>query len=280
MPNQIHSTAIIHPNATLGDNITIEAYAIINSPHIVIENNVTIKAHAYVDGYTTIGEGSIIYPFASIGTRPQDLKYKGECTFVKIGKRCQIREYASINSSTGENESVEVGDDCYIMTSCHIAHNCKVGNHVIMSNGVQLAGHITVGDHAIIGGMTGVHQFVRIGSYAMVGGFCPIHYDIPPYLVGGQSPFKFGGINAIGLKRHGFPLKTRSELFKAFKWVFRSPLSLTEGLKKIEEELEPLPEIKQFVDFCRSSKRGLMEKRDIDRAHYHKMKDVGDNNGE
>ncbi|MBN9377158.1 MAG: acyl-[acyl-carrier-protein]--UDP-N-acetylglucosamine O-acyltransferase [Chlamydiales bacterium 38-26] len=280
MPNQIHSTAIIHPHAILGDNVTVEAYAIINSPHIVIENNVTIKAHAYIDGYTTVGDGSIIYPFASIGTRPQDLKYKGENTYVKIGKRCQIREYVTINSSTGENESVEVGDDCYIMTSCHIAHNCKLGEHVIMSNGVQLAGHITVGDYAIIGGMTGVHQFVRIGSYAMVGGFCPIHYDIPPYLVGGQSPFKFGGVNTVGLKRHGFSLKTRSELFKAFKWIFRSPLTLSEGLKKIEDELEPLPEIKEFVDFCRSSKRGLMEKRNVDRTHYHKTKELDDNHEE
>ena len=194
-----------------------------------LEDGVTIKSHAYIDGYTTIGAGTTIYPGASIGTKTQDLKYRGEKTFVKIGKNCDIREFVTINSSCQENSVVEVGDHCLIMAYCHVAHNCKVGNRVIMSNNATLAGHVTVEDCAIIGGMTPIHQFVRIGRYAMVGGMSRVTHDIPPYTIGAGIPYKFGGLNIIGLKRHGFPLEIRRELSRAFKLLYRSHLQIEEA---------------------------------------------------
>lgn len=254
----IHPTAVIADGVKIGHNVTIEPYVVIPSPSVILEDNVVIKSHVYIDGNTTIGAGTTIYPFASIGTKTQDLKFKGEKTFVKIGKNCQIRENVTINSSTQENTMVEVGDNCLIMAYCHIAHNCTVGNGVIMSNNATLAGHVIVEDYAIIAGMTPIHQFVRVGRNAMVGGLSRVTHDIPPFTIGAGIPYKFGGINIIGLKRHGFSLETRRELSRAFKLVYRSSLYLSEALRRIEQELLLLPEIIHFVNFCRNSKRGLM----------------------
>lgn len=257
MNKRIHPTAIIEPGAKIGEDVTIEPYAIIKA-HVTLENRVTIKSHAYIDGHTTIGEGTTIYPGASIGTKTQDLKFRGETTYVKIGKNCEIREFATINSSCQEGSVVSVGDNCLIMAYCHVAHNCVVGNRVIMSNNATLAGHVIVEDCAIIGGLTPIHQFVRIGCYAMVGGMSRVTHDIPPYTIGAGIPYKFGGLNIVGLKRHGFPLKVRLELSKAFKLLYRSQLTMEEALNRIEHELEPLPEIKHWLKFCRETKRGLM----------------------
>lgn len=257
-PPQIHPTAVIAPGAVIGKDVIIEPYAVINSPHVVIEDRVVIKSHVYIDGYTTIGEGTTIYPGACIGTKTQDLKFKGEKTYVNIGKNCDIREFVTINSSCQENSVVQVGDHCLIMAYCHIAHNCVVGNRVIMSNNATLAGHVTVEDCAIIGGMTPIHQFSRIGCYAMVGGMSRVTHDIPPYTLGAGIPYKFGGLNVIGLKRHGFSLDTRRELSKAFKILYRSQLHMEEALRMIEAELKPLPEILHFVKFCRETRRGLL----------------------
>lgn len=256
--HQIHPTAVIAPGVTIGNHVVIEPYVVILSPHVVIEDHVTIKSHAYIDGHTTIGEGTTIYPGASIGTKTQDLKYRGEKTYVKIGKKCEIREFVTINSSCQENSVVEVGDECLIMAYCHIAHNCKVGNHVIMSNNATLAGHVTIEDWAIIGGFTPIHQFVRVGCHAMVGGMSRVTHDIPPYTIGAGIPFKFGGLNVIGLKRRGISLETRRQLSRAFKLVYRSQLRLETALERIEEETLSLPEITHFVNFCRQSSRGLM----------------------
>lgn len=255
---QIHPTAVIAPGVKIGKRVVIEPYVVINSPHVVLEDGVTLKAHVYIDGHTTIGEGTTIYPFASIGTKTQDLKYRGERTFVKIGKNCSIRECVTINSSCQEDTTVEVGDGCLIMAYCHVAHNCTVGKQVIMSNNATLAGHVTVGDCAVIGGMTPIHQFVRIGAFAMVGGMSRVTHDIPPYTIGAGIPYKFGGLNVIGLKRHGFPLDVRSALSKAFKLLYRSGLSINEALDRIENDLPPLPQVLQFAHFCRTTKRGLI----------------------
>lgn len=257
MSRNIHPSAIIEPGANIGDDVTIEAYAVVKS-HVTLENRVVIKSHAYIDGHTTIGEGTTIYPSASIGTKTQDLKFRGEKTFVKIGKNCEIREFVTINSSCHEGNVVQVGDGCLIMAYCHIAHNCVLGNRVIMSNNATLAGHVLVEDCAIVAGFTPIHQFVRIGGYAMVGGMSRVTHDIPPYTIGGGIPYKFGGLNMIGLKRHGFPLKVRQELSKAFKLLYRSKLHLEEALALTEKEVEPLPEVKHWIKFCRESKRGLL----------------------
>lgn len=259
--SNIHPTAIVESGAKIGNNVTVEAYAIIKGT-VTLHDDVIIKSHAYIDGHTTIGRGTIIYPFACIGTKTQDLKFRGEKTFVTIGEQCEIREYVTINSSTGENSSVKIGNNCLIMAYCHVAHNCEVGNGVIMSNGATLAGHVIVEDRAIIGGMTGVHQFVRIGAHSMVGGMSRLTHDVPPYTIGAGSPFKFGGLNMVGLKRNGFALETRSELTKAFKYTFRSNLTLEKALEKIMQETKMLPEVCHWIDFCKQTRRGLMEEQE------------------
>ena len=260
--SNIHPSAIIEPGAVIGDNVTIEAYAVIKGT-VKLEKNVVIKAHAYIDGNTTIGEGTVIWPFASIGTKTQDLKFRGEKTFVIIGKNCEIREFTTINSSCQENSCVKIGDNCLIMAYCHVAHNCEIGNRVIMVNNAMLAGHVTVEDHAIIGGMTPVHQFSRIGRYAMVGGFSRITHDVPPFTLGAGAPYRVGGLNIIGLKRHGFSLEVRRALTKAFKLTYRSGLHVSAALEMIEDTVEMNAHVRHWVDFCRNSKRGLIGLRSI-----------------
>jgi len=255
--SMIHPKAVVEPGAKIGKNVSVEPFAVVKK-HVTLEDDVVIKSHAYIDGYTTIGEGTTVWPGASIGTKTQDLKYRGEKTFVIIGKHCEIREYTTINSSCQENSAVIVGDNCHIMAYCHIAHNCKLGTRVIMANNAMLAGHVIVEDHAIIGGMTPVHQFCRIGCYAMVGGFSRVSHDIPPYTVGGGSPYKFGGINLVGLRRKGFPLEVRQCLSKIFKWTYRSGLRLDDALQAIEKDVDMIDEVKHWIDFCRDSKRGLL----------------------
>lgn len=253
----IHPMAIIEKGAKIGKDVTIEAFAIIKE-NVVLEDNVTVKSHAYIDGYTTIKRHTTIWPSASIGTRTQDLKFRGEKTQVIIGENCHIREFATINSSTSEGSFVEVGDHCLIMAYCHIAHNCSVGNHVIMSNNSLLAGYVTVEDYAIIGGMTPVHQFARIGCHAMVGGMSRVTRDVPPYTVGGGIPYVLGGINRVGLKRRDFSFSVRNALAKAYRFMYRAKLHVDEACEQIERFVDPFPEVTHFVQFCRASKRGLI----------------------
>lgn len=253
----IHPTAIVESGAHIGNNVQIEPYAIVKK-NVVLHDGVTIKSHAYIDGYTTIGEGTTIWPSASIGTQTQDLKYNGEKTFVQIGKNCHIREFVTINSSTQENSVVSLGDNCLIMAYCHIAHNCKLGNNVVMSNSATLAGHVLVEDYAIIGGFAPIHQYVRVGAYSMIGGMSRVGHDIPPYTIGGGIPFRIGGLNVVGLKRHGFSLKTRNVLSKVFKIFYRSDLRFNEALEKVRSEVEAIPEVKRWLDFCHNSNRGIM----------------------
>lgn len=254
---QIHPLAFVEEGAVIGKGVIIEPFAVVRK-NVTLEEGVVIRSHAYIDGNTTIGAHTVIFPSASIGTKAQDLKFRGERTFVTIGRACEIREFVTINSSCQEDSVVSVGDNCLLMAYCHVAHNCEVGNNVIMANNATLAGHVIVEDHAIIGGMSCLHQYVRMGTYAMVGGMCRITHDIPPYFIGGDVPFKFGGLNIIGLKRRGFPLQTRCELSKAFKLLYRSGLAFSAALDRIEAELSASAELRHLVDFCRTSKRGLM----------------------
>lgn len=257
--SQIHPTAIVERGAQIGKNVTIGAYSIIHS-NVILEDGVTIHGHVYLDGYTTIGQNTQVYPGAVIGTKTQDLKFRGEKTFVVIGKNCQIRECVTINSSCMEGTSVRVGDNCLIMAYCHIAHNCVLGNRVIMSNNATLAGHVTIEDCAVIGGLSAVHQFTRIGCYAMVGGMSGVNRDVMPYTIGSgnSGSYRTGGLNLVGLKRHGFSLETRRVLSQAFRLLFRSGIPVACAIEKIEKELELIPEIKHWIEFCRASKRGII----------------------
>lgn len=253
----IHPTAIVENGVEIGVGVVVEPYAVIKNG-VKLGDGVIVKSHAYIEGNTTIESGTTIYPFASIGAKTQDKKFRGERTFVHIGKNCEIRECVTINSSCEENSVVRIGNDCLLMAYCHVAHNCEVGNGVIMSNNATLAGHVIVEDYAIIGGLTPIHQFVRIGRYAMVGGLSRVTHDVPPYTIGASVPYKMGGLNIIGLKRHGFSLETRRELAKAFNLTYRSPYSFEESLNKIEKEVKLIPEVKYWLEFCRQSKRGLI----------------------
>jgi UDP-N-acetylglucosamine acyltransferase len=254
---QIHPTAIIEKGAQIAASASVGPYAIIGA-NCVLEENVTIKAHVYLDGYTIVGAGTTIWPGAVIGTKTQDRKFRGEKTYVKIGKNCEIRECVTINSSCEEGTEVKVGNNCLIMAYCHIAHNCEVGNNVIMTNNATLGGHVIVEDFAIIGGLTAVHQFSRIGRNAMVGGMSRVTNDVPPYTIGAGSPYRLAGLNLVGLRRHKFTLETRKQLAKAFRLLYRSGLSVEDGLAAIEEHVEMIPEVCHFVQFCRESKRGLI----------------------
>jgi UDP-N-acetylglucosamine acyltransferase len=253
----IHPLAVVEKGAVIGLNVTIEPFAVVKA-NVILKDHVTIKSHAYIDGYTTIGEGTTIYPSASIGTKTQDLKFKGEKTFVEIGRHCQIREFVTINSSCEEGSIVKVGDHCLLMAYCHVAHNCEVGSHVIMANSAMLAGHVTVGDYAIIGGMTPVHQFSRIGAHAMVGGLSRIHCDVPPYTIGAGYEYRVAGLNLIGLRRRGFTLEQRRQLAKAFKMTYRSSLSMSDALDKIAQECEMTEHVAHWIEFCKTTKRGLI----------------------
>ncbi|MFN0065654.1 MAG: acyl-ACP--UDP-N-acetylglucosamine O-acyltransferase [Chlamydiales bacterium] len=260
--NTVHPQAFVEEGAKLGKGVTIEPFAVVRK-NVTLGDNVTVKSHAYIDGYTIIGENTTIWPSAVIGTQTQDLKYKGEKTFVRIGKNCQIRECATINSSTHEGSTVSVGDNCLIMAYCHIAHHCAVGDNVVMSNNSLLAGHVVIEECAIIGGMTPIHQFVRIGKFSMVGGMSRVTHDVPPYTIGGGIPYVLGGINRIGLRRRNFSFEVRRALFHAYRLVYRSKLPICEAIERIEQEVGKFEEVQHFVKFCRESKRGLIGVRGV-----------------
>jgi len=254
---QIHETAVIDKSAKIANNVVIGPYSVVNGG-VTLEEGVEIKAHVYLDGTTRIGRNTVVWPGAVIGTKPQDLKYRGEKTYVEIGENCEIRECVTINASCGEGSVVRVGSGCLIMAYAHIAHNCELGDRVIMANSAALAGHVIVEDSAVIGGLSAVHQFARVGCYAMVGGMSRVSYDVLPYSIGAGIPFRFGGLNRVGLKRHGFSFETRLMLSRVFRMLYRMGLSLESALEKIEKEVEMLPEVLHILAFCRSSKRGLI----------------------
>lgn len=255
--SHIHPQALVESGARIGKGAVIEAFAVVKK-EVEIGSNAVVKSHVYLEGQTRIGASTVIWPGACIGSAPQDLKYRGESTKVVIGNHCQIREYTTINSATEMGQSVQIGDHCLLMAYTHVAHNCHLGERVIMSNGATLAGHVLVEDGAVIGGMSAVHQFARIGRGAMVGGMSRITRDVPPYTLGAGSPYRFGGLNLVGLERRGIDLSTRRALAKAFRLTFRSGLKLSHALLRIETECPLIPEIAHWLHFCQTTKRGLM----------------------
>jgi UDP-N-acetylglucosamine acyltransferase len=257
MAKEIHKTALISTKAKIGDDVYIGPYCIVGD-EVVIKNGSILRSHVVIEGRTEIGEGCTIYPFASIGLPPQDLKYRGENTGVRIGKKNIIREYVTIHrASVGGDGITEIGDSNFLMGYVHIAHDCKIGNGVIMANAATLAGHVLVEDFAVIGGLVAVHQFTRIGAYSMVGGFSGIGQDIPPYTVASGARAKLYGLNLIGLKRHGFSGETINFLKKVYKIIFREKKALKDALKIIKTEFPDVPEIKHLVEFIEKNKRGI-----------------------
>jgi UDP-N-acetylglucosamine acyltransferase len=253
----IHPTAIISPDATLAEGVDIGPYSIIG-PDCHIGKNTSIGPHVVIESHTDIGEGCRISQFASLGGAPQDLKYRGEATRVVIGNYNTIREYVTINRATTADIGVTlIGNHNLLMAYCHVAHNCRLENHIVMANAANLAGHIHVEDFAIIGGLSGVHQFTRIGAHCIIGGASAVTKDVAPFVMVSGNYAKLFGLNMIGLKRRGFTDETIQALKKAYRIVFRSSLLLSAAIKRVEQEVEDVPEVRQFLAFIRDSKRGL-----------------------
>lgn len=256
----IHHTAIVDDKAVIGKNVKIGAYSIIG-PDVVLHDNVTVQSHVVINGRTTIGTSTEIFSFASIGNRPQDLKYNNEPSELIIGSNNVIREYVTINPGTehGGMKTI-IGNNNLLMIGVHVAHDCIVGNNVIIANNVPLAGHVEVDDHVIIGGITGVHQFVKIGKHAMIGGYSGLRKDVPPFVSVSGNPGVIYGLNVVGLRRRGFTSSQVSDI----KLAFNTLLIELEG-KPFSERFEALPDellekdyIKEFTDFILNrSDRGI-----------------------
>jgi len=254
---EIHPTAIVHPRASIADGVKVGAYSLIGE-NVQIGNDTVIESHVVVEGWSEIGERCHLFPFVSIGAPPQHLRYRGEPTRVIIGNDNVIREFVTINRATagGGGETV-LGQGNFIMAYSHIAHDCRVGNQVIMANASTLAGHIEVEDFAIVGGLVAVHQFVRVGCYAIIGGASAVPKDVPPYMCASGNRAQMFGLNTVGLKRHHFPETTMSALKQAYRIIFRSHITLTKAIEKVQAEVPDLPEIRHLLDFLKSSKRGI-----------------------
>lgn len=249
--SNIHSTAIIDEKAHIAGSARIGPYCVIG-PDVTIGENVVLKSHVVVDGLTTIGEGTTIHPFASIGGAPQDLKYGGEKSKLIIGKNNVIREHVTMNPGTesGKMETV-VGDNGLFMMGAHIAHDCEVGNHVIMANNATLGGHVVVGDYVVIGGLAGVHQFVRIGDHAIIGGMSGVESDIIPYgRVKGERAF-LAGLNLIGLERRGFSKDEVRNLQRAFNQLFGEEGTLDQRIEQVSGDFANDDTVMKIVSFAK-----------------------------
>jgi len=255
----IHETAIVNPSAELEHGVEIGPFAIVG-PGVSIGRNTRIGPRVLIEKDTAVGRDCMIANGAVLGTDPQDLKYEGEQTFLEVGDRTVIREFATLNRGTAAAGRTVVGSDCLLMAYCHIAHDCELGNHIIVSNATNMAGHVTIEDWAIISGLVAIHQFVRIGAHAFVGGGSRIPQDVPPYCraVGNPSP-RLYGLNTVGLERRGFSTDVRRRLKKAYRILFQSNLNLSGALAQVEADPALRdPEVGYFIDFIRKSQRGII----------------------
>ena len=252
----IHPTAVVHPGAQLGAHCEIGPYCLIGE-HVVLGDGCTLHGHVVIDGHTTVGSANEIFPFACIGLKTQDLKWKGGLTRTQIGDHNTFRECVTIHSATGDGEVTVVGSHNHILAYAHIAHNVTLGDHVIMSNVATLAGHVTVEDHAIVGGLAAVHQFCRIGRMSIIGGCSKIVQDVLPFMLADGNPATTRTINKVGMERNGVSEAAQAALKKAYKILFREKLIVSNALEKIEAELPKLPELLHLVQFIRSSSRGI-----------------------
>jgi len=253
----IHSTAIIHPKAVIGEGCEIGPYCVLGE-HVVLGDGCQLHSHVVIDGHTRLGRRNQIFPFASIGLQSQDLKWKGGITRTEIGDDNTFRESVTISSATGDGEVTSIGSHNHILACAHIGHNGTVGNHIIMSNYAGLSGHVTVEDYAVLGGMAGVHQFCRIGTMAIVGGCSKVTQDVAPFMMVDGNPAVTRAVNAVGLERRGVSEAAQTALRSAHRILFRAGLTVPNALARIEQELPPLPELRHLVEFARASQRGVV----------------------
>ena len=257
---KIHATAIVEDGARLGAEVEVGPYAHIGKD-VVIGDGTVVRQGAIIDGHTTVGSMCQVFPYACIGMKTQDLKYQdGSVSYVEIGDRTVIREFATVHLGTADGEKTVIGSDCLFMCYCHDAHGVILGDHVICSNGVQLAGDVHVEDYAIVGGLSAVHQFCTVGRHAMIGGCSRVPKDIPPYMLCGPSDgeVRAAGPNVVGLTRRGFSKEAIAALREAAKILYHGGLNRTQALEKIEREVEQTEEVKYLVGFYRNSQRGVI----------------------
>jgi len=252
----IHPSAIISPQAKLDNNVSVGPFSII-SGQVCIGADTKIGAHCVIEGNTTIGKNCEIFTGAVVGSRPQDLKFKGEKVFLEIGNNNIIREYCTLNPGTAEGSKTEVGNDNLLMAYSHVAHDCHVGNGCILANNSTLAGHVSIEDKAVIGGIVAIHQFVRIGMLAIIGGCSKVVQDIPPFSTCDGHPARIFGLNLIGLRRKGISHDAIKKIDQAFKLIFNSGLSAKHALERVEKEIEKTQEVDYLINFVKSSERGL-----------------------
>lgn len=253
----IHPTAIIHPQAKISEGCTIGPYCVIGE-HVTLGPECTLHSHVVIDGHTRLGAGNEIFPFASIGLKTQDLKWKdGAVTRTEIGDKNTFREYVTVHSATGDGEATKVGSHNHILAYCHIAHNTVLGNHIIISNVGTLAGHVVVEDYAVIGGLVAVHQFCRIGKMSMIGGCSKVVQDVPPFMLIDGNPAETRTVNKVGMERKGVSEKSQAAMKQAYKMLFRERATVSKAVAKIETELSGCEEVAYLVDFVRKSERGI-----------------------
>jgi UDP-N-acetylglucosamine acyltransferase len=258
MSSFIHETAIVAPTASLGEGVHIGPYSTIGSG-VALGDGVRLESHVVVDGKTTIGAKTRVFPFASIGLEPQDLKYAGEETATEIGERNTIREFVTIHRGTAGGGGVtRIGDDNLLMAQAHVAHDCQLGNEIIMANGATLAGHVRIEDRANIGAYSGVHQFCRIGLEAFVGGYSVVVKDAPPFATIQGNHAKCYGLNRLGMKRRGYSKETIQNLHHAYHLLLSAKLNTTQALERIKAEIKGSAEVDLLVDFIESSSRGVV----------------------
>ena len=255
----IHPSAVVSPQARLGSLCHIGPFSIIGD-EVELGDGVRLEAHCVIDGRTTIGEGTHIFPFVSIGLASQDLKYKGEPSETRVGKRNRIREFVTIHRGTaGGGMLTQTGDDCLIMAQAHIAHDCILGNGVIMANGATLAGHVMIEDQANIGAYSGVHQFCRIGREAYVGGYSVVVKDALPYALTVGNHARCYGLNKVGMQRRGYTRAAVEGLHHAFHLLLSAKLNTSQALARIRAEIQGSPEVDELVRFIETSERGVVK---------------------
>jgi UDP-N-acetylglucosamine acyltransferase len=256
---EIHRTAIVHPKAKLADSVIIGPFTLIGE-NVVIKDNTRIGTHCSIEGWTAVGRDNQIFNGTVIGSPPQDLKYKGERSFIEIGDNNIIREYVTINPGTALDEKTVIGNNNLLMAYSHVAHNCIIANNTIVANGGTLAGHVIIEDKAIIGGLVAIHQFARVGKLSIVGGCSKVVQDIPPFSMCDGHPAKVYSLNYVGLKRAGVPKIDCLNLKRAFKIIFFSNLSLKSAITQVEQEIPNAELIPYLINFIKNSKRGLSKR--------------------
>lgn len=253
---KIHPTAVIHSTAELGEGCEIGPFCVIEE-HAVLGPRCKLQSHVVIGSHTIFGQGNEVFPFACLGGKTQDLKWKSGTTWLRVGDNNVFRENVTVHRATNDGDATVIGSNNLFLINAHVAHDCILGNHIILSGYAGLAGHVIIEDHAILSGFTAVHQFCRIGKLAITGGCSKVVQDCPPFMITDGNPAEARGVNKVGLERHGVSEEGQSALKQAYRILFRTGLKISNALARIEAEIPPQPEVQHLIQFVRASQRGI-----------------------